>query len=232
MVIAPSVLASLSLAQNASPGSSGSGIYRGQGVTFHIVKGKMIFEGDIALEHVDQKLPEKNLQPGATLDYLQYRWPQVGSVYQIPYSIDPSSGDVANINAAVSNYNSIFSGIIQWVSHSTETDYVNFKLDPLDKSGTGNSYLGRVGGQQLIWGSGSCTVATLLHEMGHATGFWHEQSRPDRNNYVTVMSSNMIHSAVQFGSAGRQYPESDALRLGLAYALRRLGVQQEWRSYG
>ena len=55
MVIAPSVLASLSLAQNASPGSSGSGIYRGQGVTFHIVKGKMIFEGDIALEHVDQK---------------------------------------------------------------------------------------------------------------------------------------------------------------------------------
>jgi len=55
IVIAPSVLASLSLAQNASPGSSGSGIYRGQGVTFHIVKGKMIFEGDIALEHVDRK---------------------------------------------------------------------------------------------------------------------------------------------------------------------------------
>jgi hypothetical protein len=143
MVIAPSVLASLSLAQNASPGSSGNGIYRGQGVTFHIVKGKMIFEGDIALEHVDQKLPEKNLQPGGTLDYLQYRWPKVGSVYQIPYTIDPSSGDVAHINAAVSNYNSIFSSIIQWVSHSTETDYVNFKLDPLDKSGTGNSYLGR-----------------------------------------------------------------------------------------
>src|SRR5260370_4247984 len=120
MVGAPRVLATLSLAQSAPPISSGRGIYRGQRVTFQIVKGKMIFEGDIALEHVDQKLPEKNLQPGATLDYLQYRWPQVGSVYQIPYSIDPSSGDVANINAAVSTYNSIFSGIIHSPPHTIE----------------------------------------------------------------------------------------------------------------
>jgi Astacin (Peptidase family M12A) len=211
IALAPTLFVSLSLAQNASPISSGSGIYRGQRVSFQIVKGKMIFEGDIALERVDQKLPEKNLQPGATLDYLQYRWPRVGSVYQIPYSIDPSSGDVANINAAVSDYNSIFSGIIQWVSHTSETDYVNFKLDPTDTSGAGNSYLGRVGGQQLIWGSGSCTVATLLHEMGHATGFWHEQSRPDRNNYVTVMSSNMINT-LQLNSA-QQFDNMQSLTL-------------------
>jgi hypothetical protein len=129
----------LSLAQNSSPIGSGSGIYRGHRVSFQIVKGKMIFEGDIALEHVDQKLPEKNLQPGATLDYLQYRWPQVGSVYQIPYSIDPSSGDVANINAAVSNYNSIFSGIIQWVSHTSETDYaVGTRASAITVSDTAN----------------------------------------------------------------------------------------------
>ena len=210
IVLAPTVFATLGLAQNASP-ISRSGIYRGHRVSFQIVKGKMIFEGDIALEHVDQKLPEKNLQPGATLDYLQYRWPQVGSVYQIPYSIDPSSGDVANINAAVSNYNSIFSGIMQWVSHTSETDYVNFKLDPTDTSGAGNSYLGRVGGQQPIWGSGSCTVATLLHEMGHATGFWHEQSRPDRNNYVTVLSSNMINT-LQLNSA-QQFDNIQSLTL-------------------
>src|ERR1700686_4671257 len=97
IVLAPTLPATLSLAQKASPISSGSGIYRGHRVTFQFVKGKMIFEGDIALEHVDQKLPEKNLQPGGTLDYLRYRWPEGGSVYQIPYTIDPSSGDVANI---------------------------------------------------------------------------------------------------------------------------------------
>jgi hypothetical protein len=138
LVLAPTVFATLGLAQNASP-ISRSGIYRGHRVSFQIVKGKMIFEGDIALEHVDQKLPEKNLQPGATLDYLQYRWPRVGSVYQIPYSIDPSSGDVANINAAVSNYNSIFSGIIQWVSHTSETDYaVGTRASAITVSDTAN----------------------------------------------------------------------------------------------
>ncbi len=54
IVLAPTVFATLGLAQNASP-ISRSGIYRGHRVSFQIVKGKMIFEGDIALEHVDQK---------------------------------------------------------------------------------------------------------------------------------------------------------------------------------
>jgi hypothetical protein len=74
----------------------------------------------------------------ATLSLAQTASP-VGSVYQIPYTIHPSSGDVANINAAVSNYNSIFSGIIQWVSHTSETNYVNVKRDPSDTGGVGNS---------------------------------------------------------------------------------------------
>src|SRR5882757_2226565 len=105
--------ATLGLGQSARPTKTGSGIFRGRRVTYQIVNGKMMYEGDIALEHVDHKLPL--LTDGGTLSYLQYRWPLVGSVYQIPYIIDPASGDVANINSAVSTYNGIFSSIIQWV---------------------------------------------------------------------------------------------------------------------
>jgi hypothetical protein len=203
------VITTLALAQSAQPSETGTGLFRGRRVTYQIVNGKMMTEGDIALEHVDQKLPL--FMPGGTLAYLQYRWPLVGGVYQIPYIIDPASGDVTNINSAISTYNGIFSGQIQWVAHTTETDYIDFNLDPNDTSGSGNSYIGRIGGEQQIWGSGTCTVSTLLHEMGHATGFWHEQSRPDRDSYVTVNFNNMVNTA--YGDSTIQYDDMQALTL-------------------
>jgi hypothetical protein len=41
-------------------------------------------------------------------------------------------------------------------------------------------------------GSTACTVGTILHEMGHIIGLWHEQARPDASTYITTSFANVI----------------------------------------
>uniref|UniRef100_A0A3B3CCS2 Metalloendopeptidase n=1 Tax=Oryzias melastigma TaxID=30732 RepID=A0A3B3CCS2_ORYME len=55
------------------------------------------------------------------------------------------------------------------------------------------SYVGRVSpnGQVLSIGSGCDYIATVEHEFLHALGFNHEQSRYDRDDYVTIVWGNI-----------------------------------------
>jgi hypothetical protein len=55
------------------------------------------------------------------------------------------------------------------------------------------SYVGIQGGEQpLSLASGCMRTGTIQHEFMHALGFTHEQNRPDRNTYVTVLPENIV----------------------------------------
>jgi hypothetical protein len=169
-----------------------NGVYRGQTVTYQIVHGAKLFQGDILLDHVTSP-PNRNSRsrpPGFGVAYGQYLWPtDPQGVAEIPYII---TNPATQLSAALTAFNTTFNGIIQFVTYNNQTDYVNFDFDSNNLSGQCESYVGRIGGEQNMGGSVSCDLGTLLHEMGHVVGLYHEMTRPDRKTYITLNFANVI----------------------------------------
>jgi len=180
-----------------------TGFWRGAKITYTWVPaenggGKAVYQGDILLDHVQDSLnawPNGAVGDSLGVAYSSYLWPKVGGIVSIPYMIQVGSGDMTNLNNAITAFNSTFGGVIQLVAYTNQTDYVNFYFDPSNTSGVCEAYEGRVGGEQTVGGSGTCAMATILHELGHTLGVWHEQSRPDRNSYVNVNYGAVIKAS-------------------------------------
>ena len=49
----------------------------------------------------------------------------------------------------------------------------------------------RRGKQNLSLGLGCLRHGIVVHELGHAIGFWHEQNRPDRGSFIEILYKNV-----------------------------------------
>ena len=191
LALTATLLAHPVMAQAASTPHE-QGLFRGRPVIYVVDGDKKLFEGDILLDHV-APFPSRNggshaLSVGVA--YSQFLWPKNSAgVASIPYVVTSAA---TQLDAALAAFNTTFKGTIQFVKRTTQTDYVSFDFDPNNFSGQCESNVGRVGGMQTTGGSGSCNLGTLLHEMGHVVGLYHEQSRPDRSSFVTVNFGNVI----------------------------------------
>ncbi|EPQ01963.1 Meprin A subunit beta [Myotis brandtii] len=129
-----------------------------------------LFEGDIRLDGVQ----DRNSIIGEN-----YRWPQT-----IPYVLEDSlemnaKGVILN---AFERYR--LKTCIDFKPWTGETNYISVFKGSGCWSSIGNK---RVGKQSLSIGENCDKIATIQHEFLHALGFWHEQSRSDRDDYVSIM---------------------------------------------
>lgn len=72
-------------------------------------------------------------------------------------------------------------------------DFISIQAEP----GKGCwSYVGKIGGlQEINIDCARSSRSVLAHEVMHALGFWHEQNRPDRDDYIKINYENMVDGA-------------------------------------
>lgn len=127
-------------------------------------------------------------------------------VVQIPYLIDSSfsNNQRSKIETAVDQL-SKRSGVVNFVTRTNENDFLY--ISP----GNGcSSYIGRQGGSQLIVLDDWCVESkgTIQHEFMHALGIFHEQSRPDRDDYVNILWSNIDGGTSNYNFEKQQNTET------------------------
>ena len=125
----------------------------------------------------------------ATFNSLKNLW--IGG--KVNFFLDPAiTSEHRNLIAqAMNNFESKVGGINFNELSSKSGDYIYIRYinesDNLSDSTGGLSVVGKAGGEQpLLLRKDSLKKHTVLHELGHALGYLHEQNRPDRNNYIYV----------------------------------------------
>ncbi|WP_419488066.1 M12 family metallopeptidase [Chryseobacterium bernardetii] len=154
----------------------------GQEITYERKNGMNFFQGDIVLS--DQQLAENGAsnKGGASL----YRWPNRTIYYTIASNM--GSININKINTAVNEYNSKTN--TRWVQRTNQSNYVEFIFGS-STGADGWAHIGYQGGKQTISLDQYISVGSVIHEMGHTVGLYHEHARKDRDQYVSIQWNNI-----------------------------------------
>jgi Astacin (Peptidase family M12A)/FG-GAP-like repeat/FG-GAP repeat len=152
----------------------------------------------------DMWLPEWAL--GAESTYLGTPWPG-GNVYVI-LSDQFSSTQKDLIRKAWAELEAVCGVDFFEVTQSFSGDHIAI-IPNTGYPNVSSSEVGMVGGEQFLRVGGGHLQAgdkfVLVHEFMHALGFKHEQQRPDRDSFVTILTNNISQTACNGGSCNGNF---------------------------
>uniref|UniRef100_A0A0M3IJB1 Metalloendopeptidase n=1 Tax=Ascaris lumbricoides TaxID=6252 RepID=A0A0M3IJB1_ASCLU len=146
-------------------------------------------EGDIAIENVKKFVEANNKLGRNAIRQVYRRWPDGVVPYTLSSQYGPYSRSV--IAKAMQIYHE--KTCVKFVPRdpSTHRDYIYIQPD----DGC-YSLVGRTGGRQPLSLDSECIqTGTIVHELMHAIGFFHEQSRADRDQYIEIVWQNVMSGA-------------------------------------
>ncbi|CAM1358782.1 M12 family metallopeptidase [Tenacibaculum xiamenense] len=165
------------------------GFFEGMEITYEIIDGEYVLGGDVILpkelvydseddffkSQINRKTNMKSV--GLTTN----RWPE-NTVY---YKIDEDLPESSRVTEAIDHWKEKTNLVFKEKQTSTK-NYIYFT------KGSGcSSALGMRGGMQTIKLGSSCTTGNVIHEIGHAVGLLHEQSKVDRDDDIAIWKNNI-----------------------------------------
>jgi hypothetical protein len=175
-------------------------VFEEKEVEYSVIDGKAIFEGDIYLGEVDEAGSLRaaieiegegaeaadDIAAAVAITGQQFRWP----LGVVPYEIHPDLPNQQRVHNAIDEIEEHTS--IRFVERTTANEsrfsnYIHF----FEGDGCWSS-VGMRGDRQRISLAAGCGFGATVHEILHALGSWHEQSREDRNTFVTINFQNIL----------------------------------------
>lgn len=145
----------------------------------------------------------------------RYRWPNRELIYEIDPAFSASERSV--IDEAFYEISS--RTCVRFVQRQGQGDFVFIGRG--DRNTGCNSYVGKIGGSQRLnlqapyANEGHCIwVGTIAHELIHAIGYYHEQSRTDRDDFVYMNWDNIPQ---EYHFAFDKYDQSYVDPFGVPY---------------